>query len=49
MPESIPSQQAAIWAEGELPAAQPEPVAAEPEPQREPRLKPVNQIGRAHV
>jgi len=42
MPESIPSQQAAIWAEGELPAAQPEPVAAEPEPQREPRLKPVN-------
>jgi transposase len=42
MPEVIESPAAAIWAAGELPAREMEPVTAEPEPKREPRLQLVN-------
>ena len=42
MPEVIESQQQAIWAEAAGPMREPEPMPSEPEPEREPRLKPVN-------
>ncbi len=44
MPEIMPSQQAAMWREAELPAREPDPIPipAGPPPERELRLKPVN-------
>ncbi|MGH9445266.1 MAG: hypothetical protein ACRD3O_06030, partial [Terriglobia bacterium] len=44
MPEVLASPQQDIWAEGELPAREPEPAPSAPEPEagREPRLKLVN-------
>jgi len=36
------SQQAAMWAEAEWEAREPELIPSEPEPERKPRLKPVN-------
>jgi transposase len=42
MSDASESQEPAMWAEAELPARQPEPMPSAPEPEREPRLKPVN-------
>lgn len=42
MSDASESQEPAMWAEAELPARQPEPIPSAPEPEREPRLQPVN-------
>ena len=42
MPEVFESQQQAIWAEAAGPLREPEPMPSQPEPQRPPRLQPVN-------
>ena len=41
MSDASESQQPAMWAEGEL-RREPQPLPSQPEPEREPRLKPVN-------